>query len=44
MNNKVSKIEMDHIKQGCHCEYFEGRNRIYITKVCKFCKIKKAVS
>jgi len=42
--NKVSKIEQDRIKQGCSCEFFQGRSHVYKTKECKSCLHKQGIS
>lgn len=42
--NKVSKIEIDRIKQGCNCKKIVGQSRSYITNECKSCMHKKGKS
>ena len=38
---KANKIQLDHIKQGCQCVFFQGRSKKYITEECEFCKRNK---
>lgn len=42
--NKVNKIELDRIKQGCSCEHFVGRTKSFKTKECKACLHKQGIS
>jgi len=41
---KVSKIEIDRIKQGCNCEFHQGRSRKYKVSECKACLHKQGKS